>query len=58
MTNWNYASGRLEARNDIGALLLVIPAELMWAPLADLLTANQSLSRLLLTGYSFDDKLI
>lgn len=57
MTNWNYASGQLEARNETGALLLVIPAESMWAPLADLFNANQHLSRLLLAGYGFGDNL-
>lgn len=50
MTNWTYASGRLEARNQAGALLLVIQAAPMWAPLADLFNANQRLSRLLLAG--------
>lgn len=55
MTNWTYASGQLEARNQAGALLLVIPAAPMWAPLADLFNANQSLSRLLLAGHGFGD---
>ncbi len=55
MTNWIYTSGRLEARNQAGALLLVIPAAPMWAPLADLFSANQCLSRLLLAGLGVGD---
>ncbi len=35
MTDWIYASGYLEARSEDGALLLAIPDEPMWAPLAD-----------------------
>lgn len=50
MTNWTYASGWLEARNEAGALRLLIPAEPIWAPLADLLNVNQPLSQLLLAG--------
>lgn len=56
MTSWTYASGRLEARNQDGALLLVIPAEPIWASLADLFNVNQSLSRRLLAGYGYGDK--
>lgn len=55
MTNWTYVSGRLEARNGAGSLLLAIPAEPMWAPLADLFNVNQRLSRLLLAGYGYGD---
>lgn len=55
MTTWTYASGRLKARNEVGALLLVIPAEPIWATLAHLLNVNQRLSRLLLAGYGLDD---
>jgi hypothetical protein len=55
MTNWIYTSGRLEARNQAGVLLLVIQAAPMWAPLADLFNANQRLSRLLLAGHGFGD---
>jgi len=53
MTNWTYASGRLEARNTVGALLLAIPAAPMWAFLADLLNVNRALSQLILTGYGY-----
>lgn len=53
MTTWTYASGRLEARNEDGALLLAIPAEPMWVHLTDLFNVNQYLSRLLLAGYGF-----
>lgn len=45
------ASGRLEARNEAGTLLLTIQAEPIWAPLADFFTANQQLSQLLLSGF-------
>lgn len=51
MANWTYASGQLEARSQLGTLLLVIQAEPMWAPLADLLNVNQQLSRLLLSTF-------
>lgn len=53
MTNWTYASGRLEARNDSGVVLLAISAEPTFAALADLFNANQRLSRLLLAGHGY-----
>lgn len=53
MTNWTYASGRLEARNAVGALLLAIPAAPMWAFFADLLNVNRALSQLILAGYGY-----
>lgn len=56
MTTWTYASGRLEARNAVGALLLIIPAAPMWAFFSDLLNVNRSLSRLILAGYGYADE--
>lgn len=55
MTTWTYASGRLEARNQAGVLLLALQAEPLWAPLADLFNVNQQLSRLLLRHYGYVD---
>ncbi len=52
MTTWSYTSGHIVARNEAGALLCAIPAAAIWAPLVDLLNANQQLSRLLLTTSS------
>lgn len=56
MTTWTYASGRLEARNTVGALLLTIPATPIWAFFADLLNVNRALSRLILAGYGYGEE--
>jgi len=53
MTHWTYASGRLEARNTVGTLLLAIPAATMRACFAVLLNVNRALSQLILTGYGY-----
>lgn len=53
METWTYTHGQLEARNTVGALLLVIPATPMWAFFSDLLNANHALSQLILTGYGY-----
>jgi hypothetical protein len=53
MITWSYTSGHIQAHSAAQALLCTIPATAMWAPLADILNANQQLSQLLLAGYGY-----
>jgi len=50
MATWSYTDGYITAHNDAQALLCVIPAAAIWAPLVDLFNANKQLSLLLLAG--------
>ena len=54
MTNWNYASGRLEARDETDTLFFTVPVQPMWAVLADCFNADPCLARSLLVGLGFD----
>ena len=56
MTTWTYASGQIEARNKVGALLLIIAAAPEWAFLVDLLNANRSFGQLILAGFGYGEK--
>ena len=51
MYYWSYQNGYLEAKNQRGTRVFTIPAESMWAPLADILNACPSLSSILLAGW-------
>lgn len=48
MNNWTYTSGRLVARNEVGAVLCAPLIDTAWAPMADLLNVNTPFSQLLL----------
>lgn len=55
MTTWTHKLGHLVAHDDAGGVLLRLQADPSFAPLADLLNANQGLGRVLLEGYGLSE---